>query len=375
MLAVAMSVGVAVVAAPSVASAGNGSGGGGVTTVAGGLTVPQQLNSYSNGRLVVAESASGEVSSVDPRTGQVRTLISGLPSPQGVDFRDGLLFIATGEAPEGPAPERQAESRSYANKGCQASPTAGPTSLIIAQPNGKIIKRWDLLCYELRNNPDRQRQFDGYGEPLDTLSNPFSVHVQANRILVADAGANAVLSIDRRTNKISTFFVPPLVPASQVPACAEANVAQGLRGCDPVPTGVTQDKNGNIYVSTLGGDVPGAGRIYVLSPAGKVLKVIKNLDPLTGIAVDGSGNIFASELFAGAPAGPPPTTVEGAEPIGQVVKITPRGARSYAQVTLPVGLEVSGGKLYAAAWTVAAFFGIPKDGEVVRVDPGAFRNV
>ncbi len=189
--------------------------------------------------------------------------------------------------------------------------------------------------------------------------------MQANRILVADAGANAVLSIDRRTNKISTFFVPPRVPVSQVPECEGTNDTQGVQGCDPVPTGVTQDKNGNIYVSTLGGDRPNAGRVYVLSPGGKVLRVIRNLEPLTGIAVDSYGNVFVSELFAGDPAGPP-------EDVGQVVRITPNGARSYAQVTLPTGLEFSGGKLFASAWSVAIFFGQPGRGEVVRIAPGAF---
>jgi outer membrane protein assembly factor BamB len=369
-----LAVAVAMAATPSVASAEQGYGGGEVSTVAEGLDGPRQLNSYTNGRLVVAESDTGEVSSVDPRTGRVSALVAGLPTPQGVDFRDGLLFIATGEETPDEAPSAAAieESRGYGGSGCQASPTAAPSSLIVARPNGQIVKRWDLLCYELRNNPDRQLQFDPVtGEPLDALSNPFAVHVQANRILVADAGANAVLAIDRRTNKISTFFVPPRVPVSDVPECEGTNDTQGVEGCDPVPTGVTQDKNGNIYVSTLGGDQPNAGRVYVLSPAGKVLRVIKNLEPLTGIAVDSYGNVFVSELFAGL-AGPPPTTEEGAEPIGQVVKITPRGARSYAQVTLPTGLEFNGGKLYASAWSVAAFVDLFGRGEVVRVSPGAF---
>lgn len=365
-LAVAMSVGAAVLASPSAASADRGDGG--VSTVAEGLAGPRQLNSFTNGQLVVAESDSGEVSSVDPRTGRVRTLVSGLPIPQGVDYRDGLLFIATGEpAPDEEPTAGQVEaSRGYGSNGCQAPATAAGSSLIVARPDGRIIKRWDLLCYELRNNPDRQLQFDPQtGAPLDALSNPFSVHVQANRILVADAGANAVLSIDRRTNKISTFFVPPRVPVSQVPECAGTNDSQGVQGCDPVPTGVTQDRNGNIYVSTLGGDQPNAGRVYVLSAAGKVLKVIRNLEPLTGIAVDSYGTIVVSELFAGDPASPP-------EEVGQVVAIAPTGTRTFAQVTLPTGLEFSGGKLYVSAWSVAIFFGQPDRGEVVQVAPGAF---
>ena len=51
--------------------------------------------------------------------------------------------------------------------------------------------------------------------------------------------------------------------------------------------------------------------------------------------------MFVSELFAGNTEGPP-------EEIGQVVTITPKGARSYAQVTMPTGLEFSG-HLYGSA--------------------------
>jgi outer membrane protein assembly factor BamB len=348
-LAVAATV---VVVSPTVASAGSNE----VSTVAQGLDGPRQLNSYTNGRLVVAENDSGEVSSVNPSNGQVTPLVTGLPFPQGVDHRDGLLYIATGEAPPDAPVDAQAvaTSRGYGGNGCQAPAVAAPSSLIVARPNGQIIKRWDLLCYELRNNPDRQRQFDPQtGEPLDALSNPFSVLVQPNRILVADAGANAVLAIDRKTNKISTFYVPPQVPVSQVPECAGTNDAQGVQGCDSVPTGVTQDKHGNVYVSTLGGDQPNAGRVYVLSPSGKVLRIIRNLQPLTGVAVDSAGNVFASELFA-----------------GRVVKITPKGARTYAPVELPTGLEISGGYLYGSALSLAG-----PAGQVVKIPARAFARL
>ena len=52
------------------------------------------------------------------------------------------------------------------------------------------------------------------------------------------------------------------------------------------------------------------------------------------------------------------------------MRITPNGNRSYAQVTLPTGLEFSGGKLFASAWSL----GLTGSGagEVVRIAPGAF---
>jgi hypothetical protein len=350
------------------ASAGGGYGGHGreeIRTVAEGLDGPRQLNDYKGHKLVVAESDSGEVSSVDLRSGRVRTLLSGLPTPQGVDYDRGRLYVALGEsAPDSPS-----------------APTAAPSdvagsSVIVARPNGRILRTYDLLDYELENNPDGQRQFDQKtGEPLDALSNPFAVHVQKHRILVADAGANAVLSIDRRTHRISTFFVPPVVPSSRVPGCAGANEAQGIDGCDPVPTGVTTGRNGLVYVSTLGAEVEGAARVYVLDKRGKVVRVIKHLTGLTGIAVDRRGTVYVSELLEGAPEGegPPPADFD-ASTVGQVVRIDRHDHRSYAQVTMPTGLEFHDGRLYASAWSVAAFLGMPGAGEVVQVGSRAFHR-
>lgn len=355
----------ALVVPATAASAGGGYGGDDVRTVAEGLDGPRQLNTFVHGKLVVAESDSGEVSSVDPRTGRVRTLLSGLPNPQGVDYDSGLLYIALGEAgPEGEPEAEAARSGGY-------RPEPQPSSLVVAKPDGRIVKVYDLLKYELRNNPDGQPQFDAEtGEPLDALSNPFSVEVQKHRILVADAGANAVLAIDRKTHRISTFFVPPVISSSANPACEGANETQGVDGCDPVPTGVTE-KNGLIYVSTLGAERPDAARVYVLNRHGKVLRVIKDLTGTTGIAVDKYGSVYVSELFAGLPPeGPGPDTDPST--IGRIVKITKHGARSYAQVTMPTGLEFLGDKLYASAWSVAIFLGIEGAGEVVKVGPRAF---
>ena len=348
-----------VLVAPATAAGADGEE---VRTVAEGLSGPRQLNTYADGKLVVAENDSGEVSSVDPRTGRVRTLLQDLPFPQGVDFDDGLLFVALGEAPpDAPAPA------------AGAAPEERGSAVVVARPGGKVLKTYDLLRYELRNNPDGQRQFGPAPdrEPLDALSNPFAVHVQDQRILVADAGANAVLSINRNTGRISTFFVPPRVLPKEVPACKGANEAQGVPGCDPVPTGVTEGKDGLIYVSTLGAERPGAARVYVLNRDGDVVRVVKRLTGLTGIAVDRSGAIHVAELFEGGPEGEPPPGFD-ATPVGQIVRITPNGARSYAQVTLPTGLEFLGGELFASAWSVAIFLGLQDAGEVVEVPPGAF---
>ena len=359
-------VGTAVVVLPATpAGAGGGGHGHGhghgqpVTTVATGLDGPRQLNDYRGSRLVVAESGSGEVSSVSMRTGEVVTLLSGLVSPQGVDYDRGRLYVATGEA--GGPPEEGAPP---------APPVPGATSLVVAEPGGPVLQTIDLLAHELAENPDGQLQFGPDGAPVDALSNPYAVLSVGRRVLVADAGANAVLSVDRRSGEVSTFFVPPVV--TDVPGCETAMNNPGTVGCDPVPTGIAQGPRGRVYVSTLGAEVPGAGRVYVLSPKGEVVDVIEGLTSPTGLAVDGHGTVYVSNVGEGAPEGEPGPGFDPAT-IGEVTRIDRRGERTVAQVPMPTGLQTRGGVLFASAWSVAEFLGLPADsGELVRVDRRAF---
>ncbi|QXG76360.1 ScyD/ScyE family protein [Modestobacter sp. L9-4] len=361
--AVLVAAGAALVVLPATpAGAGGGHGHGApVSTVAGGLDGPRQLSDYRGDRVVVAESGSGEVSSVSLRSGRVETLLSGLATPQGVDYDRGRLYVATGEA--GPPAEGEEP----------APPLPGASSLVVAEPGGEVLQTIDLLAYELAANPDGQLQFGPDGAPVDALSNPYAVLAQGRRVLVADAGANAVLSVDRHSGEVSTFFVPPLV--TDVPGCAGAENNPGTVGCDPVPTGIAEGPWGEVYVSTLGADVPGAGRVYVLSPRGRVLDVIEGLTAPTGLAVDRRGTVYVSNVGEGAPEGEPGPDFDPAT-VGEVTKVTRHGERSTAQVTMPTGLLARDGGLYASAWSVTEFLGLPADaGEVVRVGRGAFTPV
>jgi hypothetical protein len=326
-----------------------------VTTVATGLDGPRQLSEYKGRRLIVAESDTGEVSWVDPRWGTVRTILSGLGNAQGVDYVRGLIYVAVGEF-AGP-PEEGAGLPSQV--------------LVEATPGGRILRTFDLLQYELDNNPDGQQQFIGE-EPVETLSNPFSVLAQPHRILVSDAGANAVLSVDRYTGEISTFFVPPVV--TDTPECAGAENNPGTVGCDPVPTEITEGPDGKIYLGTLGGpDAPGAARVYVLDQRGEQIDVISGLTGVTGVAVDREGRVYVSNVLEGAPMGdgPPPADFDPSA-VGELTRIAPDGSRSTADVTMPTGLEIEAGDLYASAWSIAGFLGIPSAGEIQRIAPSAF---
>jgi hypothetical protein len=333
---------------------------GGIETVASGLSGPRQVSEYEDGKLIVAESDSGEVSAVDPETGEVETLVSGLKIVQGVDYRDGHIYVAVGAAePEpgaAPPPEPPAIGQ-------------GGPGLLVYDTGGQLQYEVDLLQYELDHNPDGQVQFVD-GAPVDALSNPFAVLAQRGRLLVADAGANTVLSVDRSDGEISTFFVPPVV--TDVPACENAQNNPGTVGCDPVPTGLAQGPDGNIYVSTLGAEAPDAARVYVLTRHGDVVDVIDGLTSATGVAVDDDGVVYVSNLLQGAPQGegPPPPDFDAAA-VGEVIRID-GDDRTTAQVTMPTGLLLEDGTLYASAWSIAGFLGMPDRGEVVSVGADSF---
>ena len=184
----------------------------------------------------------------------------------------------------------------------------GPSTVLRSTYEGRQVKVIaDLGKYELAHNPDGQVQFVD-GKPVDALSNPFAMTMSRYGLIVADGGANDVLRVDPSSGRVSTFFVPHTV--TDVKAClapgAQSN--PGTVGCDPVPTGVAVSR-GSVYVSTLGAEQPGAGRVYKLDErTGKVQRVWRGLTSPTGIAVRDDGTVYVSEVLFGAPAGdgPPP---------------------------------------------------------------------
>lgn len=336
----------------------SGPGAAPVKVVADGLNGPLGLTS-AGGDLYVAEGESGEVTRIDGRTGGQEVILDGLRSPAAVARSGGRTVVVTGgtDVPD-------------------ASIT-GDATVFVADTGGAQVPLADLEAYELAENPDGQRQFDPEtGEPLDALSNPFAMITQRGPglVLVADGGANAVLSV-AEDGTVSTFFVPPVITTG---ACEGVpNNDPEHMGCDSVPTGLAYGPDGALYVSTLNGDAPGEGRVYVLDAVtGAVREVIEGFSGPTGVAVAPDGTVFVSEVLFGAPA-PDAPPADGFDPasIGRIVRVSPSGERATAAVTMPTGLRYTGGRLYASAWSIASFFGMTDVGQVVAVRPSAFTPV
>ncbi len=328
-----------------------------VKVITKGLDGPFGIDAIRHRSFLVAESVSGEVTRVD-RHGRQHVLIDGAPGVAGVAAgRHHVYAVLGGANEEGPAP----------------AGTYAPSSVLRSDRRGHHVKVIaDLAKYELAHNPDGQKQFDDKGKPFDALSNPFAMNRSRYGLLVADGGANDVLRVNPRTGRVSTFFVPPTV--KDVPACLkpDAQANPGTVGCDPVPTGIAVARH-SVYVSTLGAEVPGAGRVYRLNPrTGKVLRVWKGLTAPTGIAVSPKGTVFVSEVLFNAPPdnAPPPPGFDPAS-VGRITRIS-HAKITHAQVTMPTGLDFRHGKLYSSAWSVAFFLKIPHAGQIVRVDGRAF---
>ncbi len=348
---------VTAVAMPTAAVAHTGGPPGAAHVVTGGLDGPFGLARLGRHGFVVAENVTGEVTKID-RRGRQRVLVSDAAGVAGVAASHRWVFSVIG----GPNEEGAPPAGAY--------PPSSVLRTNLRTGRTKVIA--DLLKYELKHNPDGQVQLVD-GKPVDSLSNPFSMTKYGRGLLVADGGANDVLLVNPRTGRVRTFFVPPTV--KDVPACLEpgAQANPGTVGCDPVPTGVTVAR-GSVYVSTLGAEVPGAGRVYKLHRrTGKVQRVWKNLDGPTGIAVGRDGSIYVSQVLEGLPEGegPPPPGFDPAD-VGQITRIARNGRRTVAQVTMPTGLLMHRGRLYSTAWSVAFFFGMEHAGQVVKVRRGAF---
>ena len=340
---------VAGIPATSVAAAG----GDGVKTITKKLDDPFGLAKAPRHRgLLVAEGTSGQVTRAF-FDGRRRTILTGVP---GVAGGPGRVFAVTGGASDAGAP---------------TGGEYGPSRVLRMDYRGGRVKVIaNLHRYELKHNPDGQVQFVD-GQPVEALSNPFSMTWSRFGLFVADGGANAILRINPRTGRVSTFFAPRTFKDTRRCKRPDANANPGTKGCDSVPTGV-QVVGRSLYVSFLGSDAPNAGRVYRLhARTGEVQRVWKRLTGPTGVAARRDGTVYVSRVFEGAPAGPPAPDFDPAN-IGEITRIK-NDRRTHAQVTMPTGMTTRNGMLYSTAWSVGSFLGLENAGQVVRVKPRAFK--
>lgn len=291
-----------------------------VTIVMSGLDNPRGLAISPNGALYVTEAgrglgrapgpgdwcgynAPGEFRCYGP-TGAVTRLWNGvqqrvaeglpsnaLPDGSSASGPNGISFLGTGGAY---IPIGLGDDLGFRDELGPAGPLFGTLVHMAASGQWRVVA--DISLHEDEENPA--------GGPID--SNPFGVLAEPRARLVADAGANALLSVGP-DGSIETVAVFP-------------NRATG-RGTDSVPTSVVRGPDGALYVGELSG-VPfaaGAANIYRLVPGEAPTVHASGFKMITDIVFGSDGSLYVIEHASGPVffAGP-----------GKLTRVAPDGSRS-----------------------------------------------
>lgn len=239
-------------------------------------------------------------------------------------------------------------------------------------------QRFSLSDHEKKDNPDGDVHY-GIKKPTKCQtdafkkigmeasytgikdSHPYSVTQWSDYWVVADAGANALLKVDRN-GRVSTLAVLPAQPVKITRAMAAMS---GLPTCvvgatyafEPVPTDVEEGPYGMLYVTTLPGgpEDPSAGArgsVYRVDPfTGESTRLATGFAGATNLAIGPNRTIYVAELFAGR--------------ISTVSKGKPK---PYVNLKGALAVEVSGDHLYASAMAPMDKAGNPSGkGRVVEI--------
>jgi len=167
----------------------------------------------------------------------------------------------------------------------------------------------DIGAYEIANNPD----------PAAIDSNPYGGTYAGGLVYVADAGGNAIYTVDAETGEIAVFAVTGGLAAPFLPEAGNA-LRGGAKEIDSVPSTVTEGPNGNFFVPFITGGPfpPGMAPVYEYAPDGTKTDFATGLTMTSDIAFSSDGTayvcIMSSNLLAGS--------------AGQIVRIGADGTKT-----------------------------------------------
>ncbi|WP_139315966.1 ScyD/ScyE family protein [Cellulosimicrobium sp. CUA-896] len=235
-----------------------------VTDIATGLVGPLSLAVGPHGTTYVAQSFAGLLTAVGRDGSQTTLYDSGGAEVGGVSSDGHRTVTFTETVSDPPGSPTITASGVWTQRLDRRGAASGAPRLLV-----------DTLAYEQANNPDggvtyglrdtdpacvAQVPADG---PIPALytgvvdSHAYATTTSRGTTYVADAGANAVLSVDHR-GRTRTVAVLPAQPAV---ITAEAAAGVGWPACvvgqtywfEPVPTDVEAGPRGQLYVSLLPG--------------------------------------------------------------------------------------------------------------------------
>lgn len=295
------------------------------TPIAEGLTSPLQIATTDHGEILVGQSFAGTLSVVR-RDGSVRDLLT-VPGESVTGVAPGpfgsVLFTQTVE-------DQSARVR-------------------YRDVFGGVHTLANTFRFEERHNPDSVNTY-GFEDisaqcaaelPPDIgppsyeggiNSNPYALLPTLFGVIVADAGANAVLLIDWAGRVHVLAVLPPQPGVVTADAAAELGLPECAIGLtylsEPVPTDVEMTYTGDLLISTLAGGIS-AGSVYRLNPfTGSLRQMATGFAGAANLAIGPNGTVYVSELFG-----------------GRVSRIVNGGPELVAEVPEPAALEWNRGRL------------------------------
>ncbi|MGB3331059.1 MAG: ScyD/ScyE family protein [Thermomicrobiales bacterium] len=167
----------------------------------------------------------------------------------------------------------------------------------------------DIGAYEIANNPD----------PMAIDSNPYGGTYADGLVYVADAGGNAIYTVNAESGELAVFAVTGGLAAPFLPDSGNPG-RHGAKEIDSVPSTVTQGPNGNLFVTFVTGGPfpPGLAPVYEYAPDGTKTDFATGLTMSTDIAFSSDGTayvcVMSSNLLAGGP--------------GQIVRVGADGTKT-----------------------------------------------
>jgi sugar lactone lactonase YvrE len=349
------------------------------TVVATGLNNPRGLAFDAHGALYVAEAgrggngkcitgpegdqqcfgSSGSVTRI--AGGRQSRILRGLPSlaakdgtratgPSDVAFGNGRALVQVQNPGGGPETRQQFGA---------AGAAFGRLLRVFPRPIRSLA---DFPAFEAAHNPDNGAGAQP-GEEID--SDPYAVAIKGAFAVVADAGGNDLLKVDRkgRITVLATF------PVRMVPAPPELNLPPGTKiPMQAVPDSVARGPDGAWYVGELTGfPFPkGAARIWRIAPGHKPSIVAGGFTNIIDLAFDHRGRLNVLEIARNG--------LTSGDPTGALFRIERDGHRTLIASTglvNPAGLAIArDGSFFVSNFGV--FPGtsngqLPGTGQVIRI--------
>lgn len=326
-------------------------------TVAGGLNGPMGLMVDPDGNVWVVDSGVGgdEILEITSPEGELMSAPVGDTSrviriaPDGSQTEVAVLpSVLMGQEAIGAARLAMLDGTVYITSGGWIEvPGADPrpkTAAVVRVAEGETTQVADLWAFENENNPD------GFVKE----SHPYGVAVHDGALLVADAGANDLLRVDPATGEVSLVAV-----FDGLPGMIPNDLRGGAQENDPVPTGVTVDEGGNIYVSFLPGfpPLPDSAKIVRVTPEGEVSDYVTGLNILTDLQAAPNGFLYAVQMADFGEQGPTPDS-------GRVFRVSEGEATEVLSgLAFPTAIAFNA---QGDAYLTINGAGAPGTGEVVR---------